>query len=330
MKIARTTRLLATVVCAFALAACGGGDGDGQPGAAEPAASGATGLPADKYPRTVQTVRGEVKIESAPQRIVVLDGQSLDTLVALKAPIAAYDLGSDDKRDVAPWLSDVPGEFKPGLVGADGSVDVQAVLAADPDLIVVDPFTAKDGEVYKRLSAIAPVLTEAKEAVLPWQERTRWLADALGIPEVGARVITETEAKLATAKAEVPGLAGKSYHYVAFSEQYGGLWFGNGAWLETFGMVPGKGQVNTHEEFNVVSLENVSDFDADVLVIWAMAEADRKKLEADARFQALPSVKNGLVLWMDYSLAIATNTPGPGSILYMRDVVTPKLASAVQ
>lgn len=310
------------LITAVALAGCS------APATSDDAGAGAA--VSGDFPRTVTTIRGDVEIAAAPERVVVLDSQSADVLAALGVEPAVYDIGASDSLDTLPWLDGaLSGEFEPGLIGADGSLDYEAILAADPDVIIVDHWTATEGEAYDRLSAIAPTLTSDVESAQSWQDRTTFIADALGIADQGEAVITETEASIADATKDLSALADESYAYLGYSVEQGGFWYGNGSWLEDFGLVADEGQDNTHEEFTVISLENVSDFDSDVLSIWAMTDADKAALEGDARFNALPAVQSGKLVWLDYALAVATNVPGPLSTLYMLDQVTPTFEAAV-
>ncbi|PPG01860.1 hypothetical protein C5E06_14335 [Pseudoclavibacter sp. RFBI5] len=324
LPIARIAAVSLAALTALSLAACS------APAESSPAAGNDSSALSGEFPRTVTTIQGDVELTEKPERIVVLDSQSADVAAALGVEPVAYDIGTSDSLETLPWLDGaLTGSFEPGLIGADGSLDFEAILATDPDLIVVDYWTAAEGEAYDRLSAIAPTLTSDVEAAQSWQERTTFLADALGVADQGERVISETEASITTATEGLSALDGESYSYLGYSVEQGGFWYGNGTWLEDFGLAPADGQDNSHEEFTVISLENVSDFDSDVLSIWAMTDADKAALEADARFQALPAVQSGKVVWLDYALAVATNVPGPLSITYMLDEVTPTFEAAL-
>lgn len=320
----RFVALGAAVVLVGGLAACS------SPTPQAPSEGAAGALPADSFPKTVETIRGDIEIPTAPERIVVLDSQSVDVVAALGVEPIAYDIGTSDSLETLPWLDGaLKSEFIPGLVGADNAVDYEAVLAVDPDLIIVDHWVG-EGETFERLNAIAPTITNDVDSAVGWQERTTFLAQVLGIESEGERVISDTQAAIADQTKQLAPLAEETYNYIAFSEEQGGFWYGNGAWFRDFGLVAAEGQDNTHAEFSVISLENVSDFDSDVLGIWAMTESDKTALEADSRFNALPAVTSGKLIWLDYALAVATNVPGPLSTLYTVDIVAPQLLTAVE
>lgn len=279
--------------------------------------------------RVVETVRGEVTMPDSPQRVVVLDSQSVDVLSSLGVDPVAYDIGAGESLDTLPWLVDaVEGEFAPGLVGTDSKVDFEAVLEADPDLIIADHWTA-EGETFKRLNEIAPTITSDVEEAVSWQDRTTFLAGVLGIREEGEKVISDTEAAIAEATSGLAALEGETYEYIAFSQEQGGFWYGNGTWMEDFGLVAAEGQNNTHEDMAIVSLENMTDFTADVIGLWPMTDDDRAAVEGNALFAELPAVKEGKLIWLDYALAVATNVPGPLSTIYTVEAVVPQLTHAV-
>lgn len=321
----RTRRLLsglAAAAAALALAAC-----SSDSGGASDDAGGGNG--AADLPVTVSSVMGDVTVEST-DRVVVLDAQSLDVVLALGIEPLAYDVGTYDTLESLPWLEGTSaGDFRPDFVSADGKIDVEAVTDLDPDVIVIQSWVGGESEDYSRMSDFAPVVTSDTEAVSSWQERVTFLAKALGREDAGAAVIADTQAAIDASAEGLEPLEGMTYNYIAYAQEQGGFWYGNGQWLGGYGFTPLEGQDNSHTEFVVISLENVSQFDADVLAIWAMTDADKSALQKNSQFMALPAVQAGRIIWMDLALAIATNTPGPLSMGYTFDIVSAQLLTSV-
>jgi iron complex transport system substrate-binding protein len=322
----RTHRLLAslaTAAAALALAACGSDSSGSSDGGA------AAGSAGGDFPVTISTVLGEVTVQSA-DRVVVLDAQSLDVVLALGITPIAYDLGSYDTLDSTPWLrGKAAGEFRTDFVSVDGKIDVEAVTDLEPDVIITETWLGGEDEDFTRMSDFAPVVTSNTDAVSSWQQRVTFLAEALGREDAGTKLIAETEAEIAASTKGLESLDGMTYNYIAYAQEQGGFWYGNGQWLGGYGLSPLEGQDNSHTDFKVISLENVSQFDADVLVIWAMADADRSALLGNTQFQALPAVQASRLIWMDLPLAIATNTPGPLSMGYTLGIVSEQLLKSV-
>jgi iron complex transport system substrate-binding protein len=279
----------------------------------------------------VQTINGHIAVPENPERVVVLDSQSVDVVFELGITPVAWDNGSFSSTiEETPWLAGIAGNsFQKDLVGSDNSVDFEAVLAADPDLIIADPLIATKGEVFDRLNGIAPTITSDVDRAQSWQERTTFLANALRMPDKGEEAIASTNTAIADQAKGLESLAGMTYYYVAYSIDEGGLRYGNGTWFEGYGFKPAPNQDNTYSNSHVVSLERVTEFNADILGIWAITEADKADLQANAQFNELPAVKAGRVVWLDVPMALATNNSGPRSVVWALKQATPQLAKTV-
>jgi iron complex transport system substrate-binding protein len=120
--------------------------------------------------------RGDEHRARRPQRIVVLAGDQLDALCALgrqsRIVAAALPDGSDSQPSyLGKVVHDVPG------AGSRSEPDVQAVKAANPDLILGSQALTPDD--YPQLTAIAPtVFTGAPGAA--WQDNLRAVGAATG------------------------------------------------------------------------------------------------------------------------------------------------------
>lgn len=97
-----------------------------------------------------------------PQRIAVVGDGPLDTLCALGLQDRVVAFTPSGGQDLAPrylggWVSEL------ALAGADGVVDVEAVRAAAPDLIIVGTPNAPEGQ-QAELAAIAPTVAASPAA----------------------------------------------------------------------------------------------------------------------------------------------------------------------
>src|SRR3546814_16537579 len=114
---------LATMLAgALRVAACGNGDGGsdaaaGDSPATEPASGDTTGGDEAAGAVTIDHTYGETTIESTPERIVSIDTQWTDVLVALDAPLVAatHDPVPEDAR--FPWPADMPATGEDNPVG---------------------------------------------------------------------------------------------------------------------------------------------------------------------------------------------------------------------
>lgn len=279
------------------------------------------------FPVTVDSAYGELTFDSAPQRIVALTSQVADILVSLGVQPVAVAISQQDITDSQPWVDGVlTGALEPGLANPDYSINIEKVLSFQPDLIVGDSWQVADQATFDKLNAIAPTYAGAIMGNTDWDVLTTALGDIVGEPEKAAAAIADVQAMFAASRDQLASLQGKTYQFVRFATTEG-FAFGNGSWLEQFGMEPAANQDNSMQGAGV-SLENLDQLNADVLVIWAYND-EQGVLEADARFQDLPSVESGVVLWADIKIAYATNGPGPLSLAYVSDVVLPRLVAGV-
>ncbi len=194
----RWSRPALTALSALALAAtaaCGGGEA----AAPEPAADAA---PAPTT-RTISTEQGTVEVPADPQRIVVLSGGLAGYLYALDAPVAATDtrvLGVTNlDGGFPPAWADAATEQGTTPLPAGEQLSIEAVAAADPDLIVGggQGITAvQAAENYQTLTEIAPTVL-VPTTVVAWQEQLRLVAGAIGREDRVAELVQAYEDKVA-------------------------------------------------------------------------------------------------------------------------------------
>jgi iron complex transport system substrate-binding protein len=114
------------------------------------------------FPRTVTHARGTTTIPAAPTRVAVLDSGELDSVLALGITPVAIAVPN---RTVPSYLADkvqgVP------VVGDVGTINLEAVAAAKPDLILGSKLRVD--QLYDKLAAIAPTVLSIRPG-FPWKE----------------------------------------------------------------------------------------------------------------------------------------------------------------
>lgn len=158
--------------------------------------------PTPALPVTVTGDDGvETTVDSA-DRIVTLDiyGTTSQTLIGLGLE---NNIAGRTISDISPQIADVP------VVSGDGhAVDVEAVLAVKPTLVFADttlgPASAID---LLRNSGIDVVVLSPDRGADLIAEQIAAIAEATGIPDVGAKLIERTETDLAAAQEYVASLA---------------------------------------------------------------------------------------------------------------------------
>lgn len=301
----RWLALGAGVVLAVVSTGCGGTD----PGSDGPA-------------RTVKGAYGEITVHGEPDRVVALTVQDAEILVKLGIQPVAVAVAEKDIAPTYPWLEGVfTGKLDPDLIPS-GAADPEAIGVHEPDLIVGSTWTIAE-DVYDQLSDIAPTFPGLAVANDDWDATTAALAELTGTD--GDPVVSGVDEACGAARERLPGLSGKTYQSVA--SEKGQFRFGNGTWLECFGLVAAKNQDNTQSSAAAVSAERIEELDAHVLAIWD-PDGLKKKVEADPRFADLPANTDGAVVWVDLPLAQAGNSPGPLSFDYVIERVVPELEAA--
>lgn len=264
---------------------------------------------------TVSTLKGEVEVPANVENVVALTSPAADVSAELGLTPVAVE---ESSTGLQPWQQDsLAAVADPALGDDEGALDIEKIASYEPDVIFAGPWQVADDSVHRQLSEIAPVVVPDSEAVNPdWDDTLTTVGQALGKSDDAERILTETQESLA-AVGEETGAQGRTYQLV--SPRPDGIYFGNAAPLELFGLEPGRHQ--TPEEVNrfALSAENLDELDADHLFIWAMDEESRKSLEDNPTFDSLPAVQSGRAQFIDTDVATAINAASPASMRWLVD-----------
>lgn len=340
---ASTRRIVATAALAcVALAACGDDSTSASPAADPPDAPSAVTGPASSEPATdvpatdvpdrvitVTHVYGETVVPARPERIVSLDLQWTDVLTALGHPPVAAAL-DPYQGDWYPWQT--AHGIEPITVGDDYSVPYETVAAFTPDLIV-GSWSIADEAAYDTLSAIAPTIaTLGERDVDPWEDMAAVAGEILGRTAAAEALVAEGDALAADLRAELPGLAGKTYalvNYVPGDQIYvvadpddgaAQLFAKLGMQIDPELLALDDGGLGRVE----LSFERISELDSDLLMLLTNG-ADPSEIVG---FDALPAVQSGASVVLEYAPVVGFNTPTPLSIPYSLDFIRDALEAA--
>ncbi|KZE47111.1 ferrichrome ABC transporter substrate-binding protein [Brevibacillus parabrevis] len=116
--------------------------------------SNQTAPEADKKPatRVVKHLMGEVTIPAEPKRIADVSGAAEELLILGHKPIAT---ANTYKTKVMPHLTDKLPEVKPVGWMWDDSINMEAVIEAKPDLIIMNN---RQQKLYEQMAKIAPTV----------------------------------------------------------------------------------------------------------------------------------------------------------------------------
>jgi iron complex transport system substrate-binding protein len=189
-------------------------------------------------------------------------------------------------------------------LGSSREINLEAILEAQPDVIVT--FAGHGGldEIYDQLTQIAPViLLDFSDT---WQNQTRACAEIVGKEEIAEQIIQETEAAILSSH-EVLGAQNKT---IALFRTNGGKAFvgrGNEAYYSTFGITAPAGYTFDYATF---SLEAVAGMNPDYIIFQDyinISEGFAESQKASSVWTNMDAVKNENIVYFDDSL----NTFGP-------------------
>lgn len=200
-----------------ALAACGRTTGTESEAATPPGSSSCEGVPTSSGPVSLTDSYGrEVRLDKPAERVAVLEWQQTEDLVTLCVnPVAVADAPG-----FSTWVS--AEELPEGTadVGTRGEPNLEALFAADPDLVVVEAYTAED-EILEQLARYdVPVLAtkgaDAEDPIGNLKDTFELIARATGREERAEEVLAEFDAKLQEGKEALAGAEAAGTEFVYF------------------------------------------------------------------------------------------------------------------
>jgi iron complex transport system substrate-binding protein len=309
---ALSTRLITTLIAAAAvMTACSTGAGSAQSDAAESgtpaaAASGDQGT----WPRTIADEQGEVTIDAKPERIVSTSLSVTGTLLAIGAPVVASAATSasditDDKGFFSQW-ADVADERGVEVLYPDLEFDMEALIAADPDLVVVSTSGADSVlDHYDEIAAEFPtiVVDYSKQT---WQDLATQLGEATGLEGEAQTSIADFDDYAATAAQRITapegGVSIVSYNGPGSDQGVAKLTGPHAQLMESLGLdvVEGPEDLDTSEQsrsdFIFVTLENLSKaVGGETVFLLTGTEETVSAFASDSVLANLPAVQKNQV-----------------------------------
>ncbi|GGG25525.1 iron ABC transporter substrate-binding protein [Rhodococcoides trifolii] len=326
----RHRTIVAVAALTLLTAGCSSATDDASPSSTADASSA--------FPVTVTGALGSAEVTDRPERVVALSPTDADFVFALGVTPVAIDEGTSESG-YQPWVEEHFGPDLPPLVrGVDGQISVEEIAALEPDLIVATKVFGLD-RVYDQLSAIAPVVHYADNpSTESWQDATATVADALGVPDVGAEVVRTTETDITEAAQDYSALGRKTFTffvgpvqdsvYVVNSDADAGARF-----LQQLGMAPTPFATSQPQSTiagrALISYELLSQTDADVLIATGRPGTIDAFL-ADPGLRGLSAVERGAVVPLEPVPAQSIAFPSSLSLGWALTNIVPQLAAAAQ
>jgi iron complex transport system substrate-binding protein len=290
-----------TILLVFAsiLAACTKNSAPVASSTAEPAAAAPS---VAETTRPVNTLRGTVNIPADPKRIADASGVSDMLYIIGRKPVATSDSDAYDYTKFPSYLADIlAGAVIIGYPMSD-TVDVEAVLAVEPDLIIINP---RQEKVYDQLNAIATTIV-IEPNVNDWRGDLRMVAGIFGAADTAEQFIASYAEKAAAAGRAIQAANGEDATYFSFLTGGSSYYLFTGAaygdiFYNDFGL---KAPVNLPAQDSITlptaTLEGLTDINADYIVALASPD-DQALLEGSAVWNSFSAVKNKHVIWLPQS-----------------------------
>ncbi|XDA96730.1 iron-siderophore ABC transporter substrate-binding protein [Sulfitobacter sp. LCG007] len=288
---------------------------------------------AQEFPVRIDHAFGTATIPARPERVVSLSFIGHDFLLALGVkPIALRKWYGNFPHGVWPWGEEALGDATPVVM--QGEIDIEAIAAMKPDLIV-GQWSGMTADEYRLLSQIAPTVAHRAEwgpYGASWQDMLRVLGVSTGRQARAEAEIARLESRFAQIREAHPDWRGASAAVV---------WAGTsgaytsrdmrGRLLTDLGFVipdalDARGGLNV--TYARVPPEDLSDIDVDAL-IWLDAGGGTDRLRTLPLRHRMRAYAEGREIYSGLMLSAAMSHSSPLSLDRALDELVPLLEAAM-
>lgn len=289
------TLFLLSIVTSLLLAACGNNSGNNNAGKDN---EGNGDAPKEETSYTVEHAMGTAEIKGTPEKVVILTNEGTEALLAMGVkPVGAVQSWLGDT-----WYDHIKSDMEGvEVVGTESAVNLEAIAALQPDLIIGNKLRQED--VYEQLNAIAPTVF-AETLKGDWKENFALYSKALNKEEEGKKVMDDYDARVASISEEAGDKLQQEVSIVRFTAGDVRIYHKDsfsGVILDQLGFArPESQNVNDFAEMNATK-ERIPAMDGDILFHFSFetGEGDATKLKEewleDPLFKNLEVAKSGNV-----------------------------------
>lgn len=260
---------------------------------------------AAEWPRTFENADGTTtEIPEQPTNILSTTVSTTGTLLSIDAPVTVT--ATDGNGDFFAQWSDIAEEAGVEKAWPAGAPDIEAAIAAQPDLIVVSA-TGADSmiDAVADLQAIAPTIVVDYGAE-SWQDLAIELGEATGLEDQAQAAIDSYDALVEETAASIVVPEGEanivSYNGPGGSNPIGHADGPHGSILQALGFTIEEPNAEWHTQpearadFVFADYEHLTELTADTTFILSQDDAGaRDGFGSDEVLANVPSVKNGQV-----------------------------------
>lgn len=250
----------------------------------------------------VTDIKGEVEIPANPKRIVDLSGNSDILSILGYSVVGTANSDAYDYTKFPTYLEDILNGAEILGYSMQDTMDIEAVMNANPDLIIISTVQEK---MYDQLKEIAPTVMIGLEA-LNWKDDIMTIAKVFNKEENGAAWIKAYEEKAVAAGNKIKEKYGEDKSYLSFLASggqfyvFGGAGFGSVLYEDMGLKIPAGMPEQNDISLPVVTYEGLAAIEADHIFVIATKE-DLAELENNAIWNNLKAVKEGNVTVLESS-----------------------------
>lgn len=282
MKRLKPLFTLFSILAIFLLAACGGKEDQTTEKEDKPKTTEETSY-------TVEHPMGSTTIKGTPERVVILTNEGTEALLSLGVtPVGAVKSFTGD-----PWYDHIADQLKDTqVVGVESEVNVEAIAALKPDLIIGNKM--RQEKIYDQLNAIAPTVF-AETLRGDWKVNFELYAKALNQEEKGKEVLEKYDARIAELKEKLGDKLNMKVSMVRFmagevriyhKDTFSGVILGDLGFAR-----PESQNVDDFAERNVTK-ERIPAMEGDILFYFTYETGDGKGSELEKEWIADPLFNN--------------------------------------
>lgn len=277
---------------------------------------------------TVKHVFGETRIPGPPTRVVSAGFTEQDDLLAVGViPVAITDWFGAEPFGVWPWARPRLGAATPTLLNLDDGIQVDAIAALRPDLIVATN-AGLDADTYARLSQLAPTIAQSGPAAFfePWKDQATTIGQAVFKADEMATLVSGIDDKFAGVASAHPEFSGKKAILLRGTLDGDSAHATPPGWRTDFLTAMG---LTVPDVPDVIARDQMAAVlrGADVLIWSTDNDADQAALLADPVIATLPA-KRHIFTGKDLGGAIAFASPL--SYPVVAEQLPPRLAKALR
>jgi len=249
--------------------------------------------PVQESPVTIQHLKGEMTFEKVPKKIVVLDVQYADQMLALgKQPVGSVVAETDNA--LPEYLGDKMDNVS--LLGTNAEPNLEGILALEPDLIIATEF---HDAIYEDLVKIAPTLTLERNE--DWQTVMLKFGEILNQTEEAQQLVDDYKQKVSDLKTALADKMkdqtvalirprDKMIRLQTTSHRTSQILY------DDLGLTPPQMAVNSTDPSTMISIEVLPELGADHIFLLQ----DDTNMELTAEFQNTSIWKNMSVVTADH------------------------------